>query len=177
MGATVGGDLALFALGFLVAKKVLALAPIIILIFIGAFLPNLVWFLLGNSKLFNKISSHRYFNTTFLAIFEAVERVSRGSHTIAFIIMKFMIGTQFLLIIYVNKMALSLKQFFYYQFIATFLSVLVLMTMGYYSGRWFSELQEIFSNLYAAIGFVLLVVVGIVMFQLWLEKKLAEKVD
>lgn len=177
IGATVGGDLALFALGFLVAQGILELLPIILLVFLGAFLPNLLWFLLGNSKMFNKVASHRHLNTTFLVITEAVERISKGSHLIAFILIKFMIGTQFLLIIYANKTALTLKQFFYYQSIATSLSVIVLMTIGYYTGRWFSELQDIFSNLYAAIGFMLLIMVGIVIFQLWIEKKVVKKVD
>lgn len=177
IGAMIGGDIVLFVLGFLIAQGVLKFIPIIFLVFIGAFSPNLLWFLLGNSKMFDRIASHRYFNTTFLNVTKAVERISKGSHTIAFILMKFMIGTQFLLIIYANKVKITLKQFFYYQTIATTLSVVVLMAFGYYAGKWFSELKDIFSNLYATIGYVLLFVVGIVTFQLWLEKKVVKDVD
>jgi membrane protein DedA with SNARE-associated domain len=176
-GSLVGGEPALFALGFLVAEGVLQIEPILFIVYIGAFLPNLLWFLLGNSKFFYKIASHRYLNTTFLTITEAIVRVSRGSHLIAFLIMKFMIGTQFLLIIYVNKMTLSLKQFFYYQLIVASLSVGVVMTMGYYAGRWFGYLKDVFQNLYAGIGFILLILVCIVMFQIWIEKKVVKKID
>ena len=175
VGATVGGEFALFTLGFLISQGVLRTAPVILLSFIGAFLPNVLWFLLGGTRAMGKMSTNRHTNTTFSIITEAVQRVSRGSHLVAFIIIKFLVGTPVLLVMYTSKTALSFRQFLYYQSIATSLSVLVIMPIGYISGKGFFYISSVFENLYASIGFLLLVLVLIVMFQIWLERMFTNK--
>lgn len=171
VGTTLGGEFALFVLGFLVAQGVVPLIPSAIISFFGAFLPNLVWFLLGWTKLAAKASSYRRTEQTFEIITEAVRRVSRGSHLAALIIIKFLVGTPVLLVMYTNRTSLPFKKFIFYQSIATILSILVIMTAGYYSGKGFSYVTDLFENIYATIGFILLVIVIIVAFQVWLEKR------
>lgn len=170
LGTVLGGELALFALGFLAAQDVVSMLPIVLLSYVGAFLPNALWFFLGGTNSVSKISSHRYSESTISAIVEAVVRMSRGSHLIALIIIKFLVGTPVLLVMYTNKTKLSVKQFFCYQSIATLLSILVIMPTGYIAGYGFSYVTEVFQNLYSAIGFILLVLLIIVAFQIWFEK-------
>ena len=174
LGAAIGGELALFALGFLIAKNVLPVFPLIIPIFLGAFSPNILWFLLGKTNTVNKIISHRYANTTTSAITQAVVRVSRGNHFIALIITKFLVGTPIILIMYANKANLKFKQFLYYEAPAILLSMLVIIPTGFISGLGFVYLANIFHNLYVAIGFILSVIIIIMAVQLRLKKVFTE---
>ncbi len=177
LGATFGGELALFIFGFLLAQNILTAPSIIFFSLIGAFLPNLLWYLLGGTDYMERIVSHRNANGTFSVITEAVRRISRGSHLLALILIKFLVGTPVLLILYTNKTNLSFRRFFYYQSIATILSILVIMPMGYVSGRGFSYFSKIFENLYAGIGFLILVLFLVAVFQVWLERVLAHTED
>ncbi len=176
LGATLGGELALFVLGFLLAQDILSIFPVIILGFLGAFVPNLIWYFLGGTSLAERIISHRHSHATFLAIIEAVRRMSRGKHLTALIVIKFLVGTPVLLTLYINKTALSFKQFSYYQSITLFLSMLVIISTGYVSGRGFSYVTEISQNLYTAVGFILFIVFVIIVFQIWLEKKFTDTI-
>jgi membrane protein DedA with SNARE-associated domain len=176
MFTAVGGELALLVLGFLAGSHIVSITPAVALSFVGAFLPNLIWFGLGGTPIVGRFSSRRRTDSTFSIITEAVQRVSRGSHLAALIIIKFLIGTPVLLVMYTQKTGLTLRNFFLYQSVATLLSILVIMPVGYISARGFSYLSNIFENLYAAIGFILLVIVLIVIFQVWLEKRFTDKI-
>lgn len=170
LGTIIGGEVALFLVGFLIAQKVLSLLPAIIIGSIGAFLPNLLWYGVGRMKILDKTSEAGHVNTTFQVITETVQRVSRGNHLLALIFIKFLIGTPPILIMYINKTAMTLKKFFYYQSIAIFVSVCIIMSAGYVSGRGLYYVSEVFNNIYTTIGFILLVVFAIVAFQIWFEK-------
>ncbi len=166
----VGGELTLFTLGFLLAQGILSFLPLAVFGFLGAFSPNILWFLLAKTAVANKIISHRYANTTLSVIAEAVQRVSHGNHLTALIIAKFLFGTPIILVMYVNKTLLGFKQFIYYESVAIFLSLLVIMPIGFIAGLGFNYLAGVFQNLYIALGFVLLILVLIIMVQLWFEK-------
>jgi membrane protein DedA with SNARE-associated domain len=177
LATALGGELVLFFLGFLIAQSVLPIFPTVLISFFGAFLPNILWFFLGKTKMMEKSASHKYTNATFLVITEAVQRVSRGSHLIALIIIKFLVGTPILLVIYTHKTLLSVRQFFYYQSVAMFLSVIVIMFIGYVGGRGFSYITEISQNLYTTLGFILFFVFIISISQVWFEKMFTRKKD
>ena len=57
---------------------------------------------------------------------------------------------------------------------AIILSLLVLISIGYFSGLGFTYLADIFNNIYVAIGFILLIIVIIVAAQLWLKKRFTD---
>lgn len=176
LGTALGGELALFVLGFFVAQGVLSIFPVVLLSFPGSFLPNILWFLLGKTSTIEKIASHRHTNSTFLIITEAVYRVSRGSHLLALILIKFLVGTPVLLIMYTHKTSMTFRYFIRYQSVAIFISMLIIIFVGYISGRGFLYLTEISQNLYTALGFLLFIAFIIVIFQIWLEKKFSGKI-
>ncbi|MEK9182785.1 MAG: hypothetical protein AAB809_01760 [Patescibacteria group bacterium] len=169
-GVIVGGEFALFALGFLVAQGVLPVFSVIILSFLGSFPPNILWFLLGKTATVEKIISHRYADTISI-IGETLTRASRGNHFIGLIFAKFIVGTPVVLTTYVHKTNLSFWQFVVYETPAIVLSLLILISIGYLSGLGFTYLADIFNNIYVAIGFILLIMIIIVAAQSWLKKR------
>ena len=177
VAATVGGEMMLLVLGFLSAQGVFSLPVLIIFSFLGAFTPNILWFLLGRTKAVEKIISHRYANTAISIIAEAIVRVSKGSHLRAIIIAKFLVGTPVLLMMYANKTDLSFKKFMYYESVAIFLSLFFILPIGYISGLGFTYFAENLKNLYMAIGLILLIITAIVILQIWLEKTLHKSIQ
>lgn len=175
VGTALGGEPALFLLGFLAAQDIVSMPLIIILSYFGAFLPNALWYFLGGTPLMQRIASHRHTTATVSMIVEAVKRASRGSHLIALIIIKFLIGTPVLLVMYTSKTKLSIKEFFYYQSVATLLSIAIIMPAGYFAGRGFIYFAEVFQNIYTALGVILAFTVLFFALQIWLEKRFTKE--
>ena len=169
-GTAFGGEWALFTLAFLAAQNVIATLPFIVLSFFGTFFSNTLWFLLGNSITIAKVITHRYANTTISIITQAIVNISKKNHFLALSIIKFIFGTPVILTMYVNRTKLEFKQFVYCESVAVFLSLFFYIPIGYISGLGFNYFAEILQNLYAAVGFTLLIIIIIVVIQLWLKK-------
>ncbi len=175
LGAALGGEFALFTFGFLAAQGALGVVPVIVVSFLGAFLPNILWFFIGKTKTMSNIYLHRYANTTTSSITEAVTAMSNGSHLVALILIKFIVGTPLILTMYVNKTNISFRRFMYYESYAIILSLLVILPFGFISGYGFTYLTSVFDSLYTAIGFLLLIVLVIFIIKSSIKKKLSRK--
>jgi membrane protein DedA with SNARE-associated domain len=174
-GAAFGGEVAIFSLSFLAAQNIFPLAPFIIISFFGALSGDAVWFLLGKTKIAGKIINHRYAANTISVIMEAMARVSRGNHLLAFIFAKFLIGTRVVVILYVSKTNITLKNFVRYDLGAIFIWLVVLIPTGFLSGLGFTYISRVLKNIYAGIGFIILVLFIITLIQIWLKKILVKK--
>ncbi len=174
-GAALGGEIAMITLGFLAAQGVFSLYPLFIVSFMGTMSSDIVYFLLGRTKFASKLFSHRYTNTTINMITEAVRKVSRGSHFVALLLANFMIASRIILIIYVSKTDLKFSRFLYYETIALSLWLLVLIPIGFLSGLGFTYFSQILENIYAAIGFVLLILLIVIFVQLWVKRFFAKE--
>lgn len=176
VGSVFGGEFALFTLGFLAAQNVVSIFSVVVLSFAGALFPNILWFLIGKTKTVSKVILSRYANATTLIVTQAVSKMSKENHFIALTIIKFIIGTPFLLIMYVNKTGLRFRQFLFYETPAVFLSMLVIIPIGFTSGLGFSYLARVFDNFYASIGLILLAVFIIIAVQLWIKKRFTQNI-
>ena len=173
LGAGFGGELTLFILGFLAAQNVISVYSLIIFSFFGTFFSDTIWFLLGRTAIIKNVIAYRYAHTTISIINETMQRVSKGNHLITFIIAKFMVGTRILLIMYISAKNIQFQKFIFYNALAIFLWLVVIIPIGFLSGFGFAFLAEILENLYIAIGFILLVVVLLIMLEIWLKNKFA----
>lgn len=173
-GTTFGGELALYTLGFLTAQGVLQPVPVLIFGFIGTFIPNILWFVLGNTSLVTRIIQNRYAKATINLMTQTVKKISRRNHFVALTLIKFLVGTPFVLMIYINKTNLTFWKFMYYESGALLLSLLVIVPIGYLSGLGFSYFANIFNNIYIAVGFLFLIVMGIILAQTWFEKRFTQ---
>jgi len=169
LGAGFGGEVAVITLGFLSAQGVFPLVTFFLVSFIGTLSTDMIWFFLGRTKMIGKMLTHRYANKTVLIITEAISKVSGGSHLLAMIFAKFLIGTRVVLIMYVAKTGISVKKFIYYDVISVIAWLLVVIPIGYVGGLGFSYLAKVFENIYAGIGFFLIFVFGIVLLQVWFK--------
>ncbi|MEI6280587.1 MAG: hypothetical protein WCP17_01125 [bacterium] len=170
-GVAFGGEFVLLTLAFLVAQNFIPIFPFVLFSYLGTLFSNTLWFYLGKTEFLTKIITHHYLDTSISIITSAVERISKGNIFSALAIIKFLVGTSFLLIFYTNKTGLRFSQYIYRELFIILIWLLVYIPIGYFSGLGFVYFAQIYNNLYAAIGFILLVIVSIVVFQIWLERK------
>ena len=74
------------------------------------------------------------------------------------------------MLLYISNLPFSFGQFIRYNVVATFIWLLVVIPIGFISGLGFTYVAEVFHNLYAGAGFILLIILIIVVLQLWLKK-------
>ena len=175
LGVAFLGELALFTAGFLAAQGVISLSILAILSFFGVLLADILWFLIGKTTTAEKIISHRYTYATISIILQALDRISGGNRFFAVILAKFVIGTRIVLILYVSKTNLEFKRFVRYDIVAVFLWLLIVIGIGYISGLGFSYISSILRNVYAGIGFVILILLIVIIAQIWIKRAFIEK--
>ena len=170
LGAAFGGEVAMVALGFLAAQGVLSLYTLFVVSFFGTLSSDILYFSIGRTKTAGKFFSHRYTNGTINMITEAVRKVSKGSHFVALLLANFMIASRIILIIYVSKTNIKFGRFVYYESISLVLWLLALISIGFLSGIGFTYYSGILENIYAGIGYVLLMFILVVIVQLWIKR-------
>jgi membrane protein DedA with SNARE-associated domain len=165
-----GGEFGPIAFAFLLAQDFIKFTPFIVFSFFGALSADILWFTLGKTQFAHKLLGHRHVSRTVFVITEAVRKVSRGSHLLAIIFTKFLIGTRVVLILYISRTNIKFSTFILYDTIATIIWLTIVASIGYLSGLGFTYLSGVIENVYAGIGFVLLVLFGFVLAQMWLKK-------
>lgn len=170
LGTAFGGEIALFTLAFLAAQKIISPYALVIFSLLGTIFSDSMWFLLGRTESAKKFIYHRYTNSTITIIAEAVSKVSRGSHFLALIFAKFLVGTRIVMLLYLSNLSFSFNEFIRYNVVATLIWLATVIPIGYLSGLGFTYVAGVFQNLYAGLGFIVLVLIVVVILQLWLKK-------
>ena len=175
LGAAFGGEAAILGLSFLAAQNFFPLTTFFIVGFLGTVSSDILWFILGKTKTADKIVGHRYTARAVSAIIEAIQKVSGGSHWLALIFAKFLIGTRVVVILYISKTNMAFKKFILPDLVAIVIWLSILSSVGFMAGLGFSYISGVLKNIYAGIGFVILVLVIIAILQKLLKKSLTEK--
>ncbi len=176
LAAAFGGELAMISMSFLVAQGLFSIVPFLSVSYVGTLSSDILWFSLGKTKMVGKLFTHRYTNKTISTINEAVYKISKGSDFIALLLANFMIASRIILIMYVSKRDLKFWKFLYYEAIALVFWILSVFSIGYFSGIGYELLSDTLDNVYAGIGFILLVIFVFVFIQLWFKKKFTEEI-
>jgi len=175
LGAAFGGEPVVITLAFLAAQKVFPLSSYLLVSFLGVVFSDSLYFFIGRTKLARWVIEHRYAAKTIAAIIEAINRLSHNRHMIAFILAKFVIGTRAVIIMYVSKTGLSFGYFLRHNLLAIVLWLSLINTIGYLSGLGFTYFSQILENVYAGIGFLLLVLLTLILAQRWLKRTFVQE--
>ncbi len=175
LGAAFGGEAAIITLSFLAAQKFFPLLPFFLVSYVGTLSSDALWFAMGRTKLAAKITDHRHVSKTVFMIMEAIRKVSRGSHLLAIIFTKFLIGTRVVLILYVSKTNITLRDFMRYDLIAILIWIVVVIPIGLLAGLGYNYISKTLENIYAGIGFALFILIVFVLLQIYLKKFFANE--
>lgn len=169
-GSALGGDFILVAFGFLAAQGVISPVTLVFFGFMGTYCSDIFLFLLARTKFLHNIITHRYAHKTVSLIVDSLRRVSHGNHFLALVIAKFLVGTRVVIVLYSDRTDLALKKFIYYDAVAAIIWLITVIPIGFFLGLGFTYLSEVFKNIYAGIGLVLLFIVAGFMLEIWLRK-------
>ncbi len=174
LGAAGGGEIALVTLSFLAAQKVISLPALVFFSALGTFCSDSIWFLLGRTSGVRKIIAHRYATPTMEVITQALKRISRGNNLVMLIFAKFLIGTRVVTLFFISTIYEKYSKFAEHNIVSIVVWLSVVIPVGYLSGLGFTYIASVLQNIYAALGFALLVILVIIMLQTWLQKKLIQ---
>lgn len=172
-----GGELGLFALAFLAAQNAIPWTALIIFSALGTFATDSMWFLFGGTRPVQKMLSHKYASPTVELVSEALQTISRKNNQAALILVKFLIGTRVVMFFIVSRFYTSYWDFARHNALAVLVWILVMIPAGYFAGIGYSYLSRTLDNVYAGIGFILLVIIGIIMAQIYIKKRLIKKAE
>lgn len=160
----------LIALGFLAAQGVISPVTLVTFGFLGTFCSDISLFLVARTRFLHNIITHRYAHKTVSLIVDSLRRISRGNHLLALVIAKFLVGTRVVIVLYSDRTDLAFKKFIYYDTIAALVWLVTIIPIGFLLGLGFTYLSEVFKNIYAGIGLVLLFVLVGFMVEMWVKK-------
>ena len=166
----------MISMSFLLAQGLFSFYPFFIVSFMGTFSSDILWFLMGRTKVVENFMNHHYTNSTVSTIIEAVHKISRGSSFVALFLANFMLASRIILIMYVSRKNLDFIKFLYYEAIAVFFWLIAVISIGYFSGIGYTHISNILENTYAGIGFILLVFLVFISVQIWLKKRFTGEV-
>lgn len=175
LGVSFAGEVAILPLGFLAAQGTVSIFALLIFGLMGTLFSDVLWFFLAKTTIVKKMISHHYANKTISVVHQAINRISKGNYLATLILAKFVVGTRILLIMYISTTDIGFKRFVRYNVIAIFLWLVIVASIGFISGLGFTYFAEILENMYAAIGFVLLVVILITILHIWLKKRFTDE--
>lgn len=170
LGSGFGGEFGVILLAFLSAQKIIPFFSFFLISFFAMIITDTMWFMLGRTSMASRLMENRYATNTIWVLTQAITRMSRGSKLISLILIKFIVGTRVVLIFYFSRTTMTLKYFLEHNFIAIFIWLLVVIPIGYLAGLGFTYFSHILENIYAGIGFVLLVVFLFLALQAYLKK-------
>lgn len=175
LGSGFGGEFGVIILAFLSAQKIIPFFPFFLVSFLAMIITDTMWFMLGRTSIASRLMDHKYATNTIWVLTQAITRMSRGSKLISLILIKFIVGTRVVLIFYFSRTTMTLKYFLEHNFIAIFIWLLAVIPVGYLSGLGFTYISHILENIYAGIGFLLLVIFLFLTLQAYLKKFFARE--
>jgi membrane protein DedA with SNARE-associated domain len=145
LGAFFAGTGFVIFLATLAGQNVISPLTLLCYAFLGNFLSDLIWFYLGRSILFKKVSSMKMLveaknqTAAFMARME-----SRGY--LVFIFIKFVYGIRIAAILYFGSIRYQWSKFFKYNALGVFIINLVALGVGWSAGKGLTIFVSIFEN-------------------------------
>ena len=159
LGGLLGGEETLLALSFLAANNMIPLEILFIFGFLGVYVCDLIVFSIGRFKLvhnFEKLEKH---SPVYQRIDKFISKLTNESPFLALMYTKFIYGARLLTLIYLGLKKISLKQFLVSNFIVDLIWMSVIIMLGWLAGSGFKFVLDVFKNVQAAIGLVIVFVI------------------
>jgi len=160
IAAYIGGVETILLLGFLSGQGVALFNDVFLFALLGYFLFEITWFFIARTWIFDRIKKGKKFKKGYAKIAEILRKVSGGNDFAALFVAKFLFGFGTMILIYLSRERLSFKRFFFYDLFAVSVSSYVILSVGWFAGKGYSKIIDVFHN--AQIALFALVVVAII---------------
>jgi len=159
IGTLIAGESVILTLSFLSASGLFPFWIIFVFAILGEFVSDLIWYALGRIKIIHKFHNSKKFSLTYQKVDEFIMKLSKESIFRAILYSKFAYGTRTFVLIYLGLKKADLKQVVFSLAVISFLFVLIVSSIGYFAGKGFVKLLDIFEDVKLAITFVIVVII------------------
>ena len=174
LGVAFGGEVMLLGFAFFSAAGILPLWALVLFSFFGATFMDTFWFIFVRSGFFQKINFARFRNIIF-TIRDVIKKLHGENYFWILVLAKFMYGTRTPTIIYMSKTDISFKKFISYNSVAIISWLAVVVPIGFLSGLGYVYLSNTLQNLYASLGFLLLMLLFVAIGHTFIKNNLLKK--
>jgi len=156
----IGGVETIILIGFLSGQGVAPFNNVFLFAFLGYFLFEITWFFVARTWIFDRLKKRKKFRKGYSKIAEIFRKLSGGNDFIALLAAKFIFGFGTMLLIYLSRERLDFKKFFFWDLAAVAISTYTILSIGWFAGRGYSKIIDVFHN--AQIALFALVVVAVI---------------
>lgn len=142
---------------------------------IGMIFHDIILYNLTNLNIINKLS-HK-FNLSKNSLISFVNKFGKGHYFIPLVFSKFIYGVRTAVVIFVSRKEKKFKSFLFFNSFANLIWILIMLPIGWFTGRGFSFLFETAQSIERvfAIGFVIILIIYIVSKLFKRKAKILEK--
>ena len=169
------GEEVILILAFLSAQGVLPLWVVLVFVPLGTFLCDTFFFFIGKTRIVNRLKEWKHFSRNYKRVDEHVGKLTRERHILTLFYTKFIYGTRIVTLIFLGLKGTSYSQFFVYNLAITILWAIIIIPLGYFAGKGYTFIIDIFRSVELGLLFILLSVILFFLIKKWISTKLIKK--
>ena len=169
------GEEVILVLAFLSAQGVLPLWVVFVFVPLGTFICDAFFFFLGRTKFVNRIKEWKHFSKGYEKVDANVGRLTKDRHIFTLFYTKFIYGTRIATLIFLGLKGISYSQFFKYNLIITILWAMIVIPLGYFAGKGYGIILNIFRSVELGLLFILIFIIFFFIIKKWISTKLMKK--
>ena len=172
-GLFAGEEFTLF-LAFLSSRGYYPIWIVYVFSFIGVFIMDFLFYQFGRSRFVHKFFRFKFFEKAYSFINLFVQKITYKHKFLILLYTKFIFGTRLISLIYLGIEKTSYRTFLITDFFVTLLWTGVIVTFGYFIGKGYSILYNIFKSVQISMVFIFIMLLLFFMFRRWIRKKLIQ---
>jgi len=171
----IAGETVIFSLAFLSAAGLFPIPYLFFFSFLGVFISDIIWFLIGRWKIIHNIHNIEKFSNIYQKIDSFIIELSNESLFRTILYSRFLYGARTLTLIYLGLKKADFKKVVASLFAIHLVAVSLVVVVGWYAGKGFIKLLDIFENVKAIITFGILLLIIIILLRRGINKFVIKK--
>ena len=167
-----GGEEFLLLLSFASANGIIPFYFILIFFSIGAFIMDMIIFLIGRTRVVKKLHGWKLFSDKYQKVDMLVGRLTKDRHILLLFYTKFIYGTRIASIIFLGLKGVKFAKFVIVSAFTIFVWVGVVASIGWLAGKGFNIILTLFKSVFLAISFLFFFIIIIYLVKKWIEKRI-----
>lgn len=175
LGGIFAGEEVIITLAFLAANGYISIWTVFIFSFIGIFLCDLFFFIIGRMKFVENLKQFESISHFHSKLDNFIELITRKSTFRALLYTKFIFGTRIFTLILIGLRKTKFGEFILSDLIVVLIWMSVVVSLGWFAGNSFNLIIKIFNSIQIAILFLVAIIIIILLIKRWIEKELIKK--
>jgi membrane protein DedA with SNARE-associated domain len=175
LGGFFAGEEVIMTLSFLSANGIIPIWKVFLFSFLGIVLCDTFFYALGRMKIVQNISSFKRFASLSKKYKSLILKLNKKGTLNLLFTTKFIFGTRILTLLYLGFRRTKLLEFFISDLIVGLFWMVIVVSLGWFSGSSFYLILNIFKNVQVALLVIVLLILTFVGLKKWISTKILKK--